>query len=224
MTITATATGISASIKARRPSWADMSKHYPDSHVSTKALYDSMIGGKFKGLYNHAAYQNTCAVRRSYALNRSGLKMGKAPSRDGTVTGGDNFNYWIRVADLQAHLIQQFKGADEELVLPAIPSSLLNDPSAMSLRFKERVRIARSWLDTKLADRNGIVTFNVTGWGDASGHFTLWDGYAKKLAYAPNHDNAQDNNYYFWLTRLDEEKNGDKRIVQLISVKFWELK
>lgn len=201
-----------------------MSKHYPDSRITTQVLYDSMIGGKFKGLYRHPAYQNTCAVRMSYGFNRSGLKMGEATSKGGTVKGGDGYLYWIRVTDLKAHLSEQFRGADEELTLPPIPASLLNDSAAMSAKFKERVRIAQAWLDTKLAGRSGIVVFNVTGWGDASGHFTLWDGNAKNLAYATSHDNPENNLYYFWLTQFSEDANGNKRIVQVTSVKFWELK
>lgn len=224
MTITATASGISAAITARRPSWNDMTKHYPDSGVATPALYDSMIGGKFVGLYNHAAYQNTCAVRMSYALNRSGLKMGPAPSSGGSIKGGDGYLYWIRVTDLKAHLANQFKGADEELILPAIPASLAHDTAAVSAQYKQRMRIAKAWLDTKLGARNGIVAFNVTGWGDASGHFTLWNGTSKTLAYATSHDDPEKNTYYFWLTQLNEGAAGKRSIVQVVSVKFWELK
>ena len=66
--------------------------------------------------------------------------------------------------------------------------------------------------------------FNVSGWGHASGHFTLWDSNAKKLAYATSHENPDNNMYYFWLTQLSEDMNGDKHIVQLTSVKFWKLK
>jgi hypothetical protein len=57
-----------------------MEKHYPASGVKTPVLYDQMIGGRFKDLYQHSAYKNTCAVRMSYALNRSGLKLGSANS------------------------------------------------------------------------------------------------------------------------------------------------
>lgn len=224
MAITATAPGVSASITARRPSWADMSKHYPDKSVETPILYDSKIGGRFKGLYKHPAYQNTCAVRMSYALNRSGLKMGPAPSSGGSVEGGDGYVYWIRVTDLKAHLAKQFKGADEELTLATIPASMIKDVPAMQEKYKERRALAQAWLDTKLAGRSGIVVFNVTGWGDASGHFTLWDGKAKSLAYATGHDSSANNTYYFWLTQLQEDENGKQWLVQVSSIKFWELK
>lgn len=224
MAITASSGDVSAAIVARRPSWADMDKHYPAVDVKTPVLYDHMIGGRFKNLYQHDAYKNTCAVRMSYALNRSGLKLGPAPSKGGNVFGGDGYLYWIRVSDLKRYLIKQFKGADEELNLPAIPATLIGDSDAMSVQFKERVTRAKAWLDVKLAGRKGIVVFEVSGWGDASGHFTLWNGSTRTLAYAASHDNPENNMYYFWLTSLDALDDGTKFLVQVISVKFWELK
>ena len=222
MAITATAPGVSAAITARRPSWADMSKHYPDKNITTEVLYDTMIGGRFKRLYQHEAYENTCAVRMSYALNRSGLKMGTAPSKDGDIDGGDGFKYWIRVSDLKPHLMKQFKGADEELDIPTIPASLIENIPAMQEKYVQRRRFVQAWLDAKLAGRHGIVVFNVTGWRDATGHFTLWDG--KSLAYADGHDSPADNTYYFWLTQLKQDRNGKQFLVQASSIKFWELK
>jgi hypothetical protein len=223
MAITASSGGASAAIEARRPSWADMKKSYPDHNVSTEDLYDNRLGGKFTGLYKNPAYENTCAVRMSYALNRSGLKLGGAPSKGGTLVGNDGYNYWIRVSDLRPELMTRFKGADEELNLNVIPSSMVEDMAAMGPIFLERKKQARQFLDTKLASRNGIVVFEVAGWGDASGHFTLWDGGAKELAYAEGHDDPNGGNYYFWLTNIREVK-GVKRLIQVVKVKFWELK
>ena len=121
---------------------------------------------------------------------------------------------------LKKYLIDRFKGADEELHLPAISLSILDDNAAMSKQYKERVRQAEAWLTSKLSGRNGIVVFDVSGWGDASGHFTLWDGNAKTLAYADPHDDPTNNLYYFWLTELRQPK----AIVQTTKVRFWELK
>lgn len=224
MPINASSGGASARLEIRRPSWADMSKHYPASAISTPTLYDSMIGGRFKELYKNAAYENTCAVRMSYALNRSGLKLGNAPSSGGSIQGGDGYLYWIRVSDLKPHLGTQFKGADEKLDLPLIPAALIADRTAMGEKFKERVKLAREWMDASLQGRRGIVVFDVTGWGDASGHFTLWDGVSKTLAYASPHDDPSNNLYYFWLTELRQKKDGTDFLIQLSSVKFWELK
>jgi len=102
-----------------------------------------------------------------------------------------------------------------------IPKTLLADDAAMSKVFKERVKQGQDFIDTKLAGRNGIVAFEVSGWGDASGHFTLWDGGAKTLAYADGHDDPGNNMFYFWLTNVNPERT---KLVQVVRVKFWELK
>jgi len=198
-----------------------MKKHYPDVSALTPDLYDTKIGGAFVKLYEKDGYANTCAVRMSFGLNRSGLKLPKAPS-GASVQGGDGYVYWLRVSDLKAELSRRFKGADEELSLSIIPTSMLGDKEAMSKLFKTRVKEGQAFID-KLGTKSGIVAFEVTGWGDATGHFTLWDGSAKKLAYATGHDQPGDNSYYFWLTRLIEA-DGKSHLVQVVKVKFWELK
>ncbi len=197
-----------------------MKKHYPDKSVTTATLYDTKIGGKFVKLYEHDAYANTCAVRMSYGLNRSGLKLGKAPSKGGSEKGGDGYTYWIRVKDLKKELETRFKGADEELALPVVTAAQIADKPKAEAAFSDRVTKAREFITKKLGKRNGIVVFEVSGWGDASGHFTLWDGAAQKLAYATDHDDNTTNTYYFWLTMLVSAE----KIVQTTKVKFWELK
>lgn len=199
-----------------------MKKNYPDASVQTPNLYDVKIGGAFTKLYAKPGYGNTCAARKSYGLNRSGLRLTEAPNGGG-VKGADGYHYWMRVKDLKAELARRFGNADDELSLPAIPSSLLKDNDAMGKLFKARVKLAQTFIDDKLKSRNGIVAFDVTGWGDATGHFTLWDGGTKKLAYADGHDQPDNNSYYFWLTKLTEV-DGNPRIVQVVTVKFWELK
>lgn len=224
MAITATAGTQAATVTPARPSWADMEKHYPAAAIGIVQLYDTMIGGDLKGLHKLPAYENTCAIRMSYGLNRSGLKLGKAPSKGGSLKGADDYLYWIRVSDLKPHLMTRFSGADEKLTLPAIPAALVNDSAALSTKFKERVALAQAWLDKELAGRKGIVVFDVSGWGNASGHFTLWDGVKKQLAYASGHDDSTTSQYYFWLTSLGQKKDGTKFLIQVVEVKFWELK
>ena len=224
MEIKVSGDAVKTTIVARRPSWADMEKHYPAKNITADVLYDQMIGGRFKGANNVPAYKNTCAVRMSYALNRSGLPLGVAPSNDGSPTGGDGFRYWIRVSDLAPFLIKQFKGADEELTLPMIPAALYTDVEAMKEPYIKRRRMAQAWLDTKLAGKKGIVVFTVGGWSGATGHFTLWDGVKKTLAYANHYDNPETSSYYFWLTKYVPPEDGGPALVQASSVKFWELK
>jgi len=202
-----------------------MVKNYPAASVSIDQLYNSMIRGKFTGEDNNSTYANTCATRMSYALNRCGIRLGVTADRGGTVVGGDGFNYWIRVQDVKAELMARFKGFDEELVLKAIPNNLLDDDEGRKKIFRERVAIAQQFLDTRVAGKCGIVVFETRGYGDATGHFTLWDGVNKKLAYAPHNDSAENRFYYFWFADIREDtETGRKFFVQTIKVKFWELK
>ncbi|MYN29882.1 type VI secretion system amidase effector protein Tae4 [Duganella levis] len=196
-----------------------MQKNYPAGSVTTQTLYDSQIGGKFVRLYAQPGYENSCAVRMSYGLNRSGLTLAKGGGA--SIQGGDGYWYWLRVADLKAELARRFKGVDEELGLTVIPKTLLKDDAALALQIKERVRQGQEFIDTRLAGKNGIVAFEVSGWGDASGHFTLWDGSARTLAYADGHNDSGNTDFYFWLTQVDPERT---RLIQTVRVKFWELK
>lgn len=181
-----------------------------------------MIGGRFANFYKSPAYENTCAVRMSYALARSGIKLGVAPSNDGSPKGGDGHTYWIRVNDLIGELSRRFKGADAELSLPPLPKKLLDDATLRKL-IGERRKLAQQLLDTKLNGKNGIVAFKVSGWGDAFGHFTLWDGSTKTLAYATDHDDPSSDNYYFWMS--DYVNLFDViMLTQTMKVFFWELK
>lgn len=149
MPIVATAGTATAAIAPRRPSWADMKAHYPSASVKTATLYDSMIGGKFVNLYKIKVYENSCAVRMSYALARSGMKLGLAPSENGSTKGGDGYTYWIRVNDLIAELKRRFKGADVELSLPPLPKKVLDDATLKKL-IGERRKMGQQLLDAKL--------------------------------------------------------------------------
>lgn len=181
-----------------------------------------MIGGKFVNLYKIKVYENSCAVRMSYALERSGMKLGVAPSNDGSLQGGDGHTYWIRVNDLIAELKRRFKGADDELSRPPLPKKLLDDAALRKL-IGERRKLAQQLLDTKLNGKNGIVAFQVSGWGTAFGHFTLWDGTTKKLSYATGYDDPATDNYYFWMSDY-VNMFGAILLTQTVKVFFWELK
>lgn len=211
-------------IFANRPSWKDMKYNYPDTTIDTSTLYDKKIGGKFVELYNQTGYANTCAVRMSYALNRSGMKLGESPNKGGSILGGDKYSYWIRVSELRNYLANRFKLPDEQLDLTIISQSKINDTEYLTKEFKLRVAQAEEFIEKKVGAKSGIVVFEVSGWTDATGHFTLWDSSEKKLLYAPGHDSPSDNKYYFWLTMIAEDKDKNKKIIQTTKVKFWELK
>jgi hypothetical protein len=225
LAITATAGEVSAAIEPRRPSWADMQKHYPAKATDTKALYDK-IGGALLGGHKKKWLANTCAVRMSYALLRSGFNLSRTADREASKLGGDQKWYWLRVADLRTELYSRFKGYDAELKLELIDNALIDDFDAMRALFLARKAKAEAFLNTKLAGKNGIIVFGVTGWGtDATGHFTLWDGTAMGIAFGTGHDDPTTGSYYPWLTELrTDEDTQVKFMVQVNQIQFWELK
>ena len=223
MAITASAGGITAAIKPRRPSWADMSKHYPAKSVDITTLYNKIIGGSFANQEKVQYLQNTCAVRMSYALLRSEFHLPRTSDKNASKLGDDKKWYWLRVANLREELSARFKGFDEQLNFEMVDPA--RDYTAKSIEpFQKARRVkAEEFLNTKLRSKNGIIVFDVHGWGDATGHFTLWDGTAMKLAYAPGHDDPSTSAYYPWLTVLDELFSVDF-LVQVMKIHFWELK
>lgn len=93
-------------------------------------------------------WSNTCAVRMSYILNESGLRIPRIPGQ--TVSGGDGRQYFFRVRNLIAFLEQRW-GKPEIVKYP---------PSGGG----------------PLAGKKGVVLFEVSGWSDALGHATLFNG------------------------------------------------
>lgn len=71
----------------------------------------------------------------------------------------------------------------------------------------------------KYYSAKGVIMFEVSGWGDASGHFTLWDG--SNLIYPGDleHDNPNSDKYYF---HMKYENNN--RVIQTDRIILWELK
>lgn len=224
MAITATAGEVTEAITPRRPSWADMHKHYPGKEIETEELY-TKIGNQFTGAHKLSWMVNTCAVRMSYALLRSGFHLSKTSDPAACKMGADKRWYWLRVADLRAELVSRFKGFDAELTFELLSSDLVDDEEALTVQFEARKAKAIEFFKTQLLSKNGIIVFKVAGWSNATGHFTLWDGTARKLAFARDHDDPQTRSFYPWLTTVGmNEKTKTKFLVQVEHIQFWELK
>ncbi|QYF92255.1 type VI secretion system amidase effector protein Tae4 [Massilia sp. PAMC28688] len=224
MAITATAGNATGSIAPRRPSWADMHTHYPGKEIETEELY-TKIGNQFKGAHKHSWMENTCAVRMSYALLRSGFGLSRTSDPAASKLGADKRWYWLRVADLRAELVARFKGFDAELSFELLDTALAEDEDALTVQFEARKAKATEFFKTHLLSKNGIIVFKVEGWSNATGHFTLWDGTARKLAFANDHDDPQSRSFYPWLTTVGINKETKKKfLVQVQHIQFWELK
>lgn len=204
----------SASIKPNRPSWADMIRNYPGENIPSKDFYPMISQALVSEVNkNPKDWQNTCATRMSYALNRSGIKLPRTPPI-ATIQGDDKFTYWIRVKELQKYLKDRFKGGDVEHK----PIPIINFTAAS---MQARAQDAHDNMINKITGKHGIVVFDVTGWNNASGHFTLWDG--KSLVYVGDgyHNDPTSPEYYFWFYRQPLAGETPK---QTIRTTFWELK
>jgi Type VI secretion system (T6SS), amidase effector protein 4 len=209
---------VTATVIAHRPSWRDMEKNYPAETIGSGNFYP-MVGKAYARAANDpdpviaASYANTCAARMSYALNRSGLRLPTAPN-GGSLKGDDGYNYWLRVAQLREKLKQHFGAADKQLIHQKVGKILTQSD------MNSRVQSSRGFI-AGLGSMKGIVVFEVSGWSDASGHFTLWDGQNLKYVGPGEHNNPSSSEYYFWLTRVNA---ANEIIVQTNKVLFWELK
>jgi len=201
------------SVQVDRPSWADMYKNYPKEEIKSVDFYEMVSKTWHRdALRDPENWGHTCAVRMSYALNHSGVVLGK-PKSGAVIKGDDGYNYWMRVTDLSKFLEEKFKKGDEEYCPKPITSLT---QSTIDARAQE---VYTNFVQ-KILGRNGIVVFHVTGWTDATGHFTLWNGSYLLYVGDPEHNNQNSMEYYFWLMR----PGPNNKVIQTSKVTFWELK
>lgn len=132
--------------------WAAAQRIYNPANSGERVA--EMIGGNVALNVNHRdpklRWANTCAVRLSYVLNYSGMPIPPIPGQ--TVSGADKRWYFYRVRNLITFLEQRW-GRAEVVEYP---------PSGGGV----------------LAGQRGLILFEVSGWSDAQGHATLFDGVA----------------------------------------------
>lgn len=132
--------------------WAASARIYDP--INPAARVAEVVGGNVAANIDNQdqsiRWRNTCAVRLSYILNHSGMRLPYIPEQ--TVSGSDHNWYFYRVKNLIAFLEKKW-GKPEVVSYP---------PSGGGT----------------LAGRKGLILFEVTGWSDAAGHATLYDGAA----------------------------------------------
>jgi len=132
--------------------WATAQKIYTAGSLDPGVKVAELIGGNVAKNINNPnpqqRWSNTCAVRMSYILNYSGLII---PAISGqTVSGADLKRYFYRVRNLIAFLRQRWGS----------PEVVSHPPSGGGV----------------LAGRKGLILFEISGWSDAQGHATLFNG------------------------------------------------
>ena len=140
-----------------RPSYDKLSENYLGDGYSAKDVY-KMIGGDVAKHYFHdentGAEANSCALRLSRALNSSGFDINPKLLPNALYwKGGDDKSYIVRVSDMQKYLSVAF-GKPDIVKTQGSTDITPND----------------------LGGNKGIIGFNIAGWTDATGHFTIFNG------------------------------------------------
>ena len=178
-TIQAVAGQQQATVRPKRPAFDEVWKHYRTVNIPAPDVY-ALVGGNAHELYksNPKGYANACALRMSRAFNYGGLVI-TSKATGYKVKGGDGKNYLLRVRDMIAFVKANFGNA-EKTVLPAGTDKT-----------------------SDFSGKRGVIVFEVSGWGDASGHVTLLNG-----------SSCGDSCYFV----------HDQPGVQTTKISFWELK
>lgn len=146
--------------------WAASTRIYDPANSAAKVA--QVIGGNVAANVNHQdprlRWRNTCAVRMSYVLNQAGMPIPRLPAQ--TVSGADRRWYFYRVKNLIAFLEQRWGKAE---IVKYPPSG-----------------------GGPLAGKKGLILFEVSGWSDAEGHATLFNG---STCYDHCYFNEPDANY-----------------------------
>lgn len=224
-------------VQVLRPSWRDMIKNYPNTSIKSKDLY-SDIGGNFPKFKTdkellESYLANSCAIRMSRGLNLSGFKLpasNKGYGTGGGVMSGDNkLSYWLRVRELSPYLADHLGKPEidiklDKIQMPDVYKKRRNVTSAEWQQLKAMKKVISTTEWANLRKTKGVIVFDVSGWDDATGHFTLWD--TQHLIYpgGPEHDDPTSPRYYFSMLDLKINKKNELDFVQTNRIRVWELK
>lgn len=154
-TMVATAGGTSARLAIKRPAFQTLWAAYAEVGGMPAADVYALVGGPVLEHYqaDAVAYANACALRMSRSFNYGGYAIPRGTLIPGQsiyrVRGDDELPYILRVNDV-IHFVKHNWGAPDMLLQPAEAG--------------------------RLAGRKGLIVMEVSGWLDATGHVTLWDG------------------------------------------------
>lgn len=130
----------------RRPSFIQAWNAFLRVNVPV-AQVGPLIGGKVADNIASQTFENACPIRMSYVLNQTGVPVPATGYH--VVSGADHKWYMYRVNEMMTFLAQIFGKPDVEVKAP-----------------HERA----------FAGRHGILVVQGSGWSNARGHVTLWNG------------------------------------------------
>src|ERR1700743_2456319 len=186
--------------------------NYPKDGTA-KEVYNN-VGGDVAKRYNdnesqgdQSPYANTCALRMSVALNKSGndidtdVKNSKGQAMY-TEKGGDDKDYALRKSDVKDYMKAEYGKAD-------ITTKSTDKDFAAKI--------------TEIQGQKGVIVFDVTGWSDATGHVTIYDGKGNcgHDCYFPDSDIIKQENTdrQAWNSAHPDEKQLP--MVKVTKVSIW---
>jgi RHS repeat-associated protein len=142
------------------PAYSVLASNYPATQTPEQ-VYNG-VGGKVlqNRNSNPRAFENTCAIRMCVAFNKSGADIEPNstektyPAQAGT--GSDSKWYYYRVSSFSNYLNREYGAPDKT--------------------FTVSTTMTATDIQASLSGQTGIIQYNVSGWSDASGHFTLYNG------------------------------------------------
>jgi hypothetical protein len=191
--------------------YSSLQTNYPTTGTPSQ-MYNS-VGGQVAKAFNDAeakdptnnAYANTCALRMSVALNKSGNDVDtKVKNSQGksmyTLKGGDKKDYALRKNDVKDYMKGKYGKADI---------------STKSTDKDFDAQIA------KIQGQKGVIVFDVTGWGNATGHVTIYDGSGNcgHDCYFKDAINSENSQRTAWNTANPTAKQLP--MVELKGVSLW---
>jgi RHS repeat-associated protein len=192
--------------------YAALEANYPTTGTA-KQVYNNVGGEAAKAYNDHESdgdqnpYANTCALRMSLALNKSGndidtdVKNSKGKTM-ATLEGSDGKDYAIRKSDIKDYMKGEYGKADI--------SAKSTDKD-----FDQKV--------SEIKGQKGVIVFDVTGWSDATGHVTIYDGKGNcgHDCYFPDSDKIKQENTdrQAWNTAHPDE--NQLPMVKVTGIRIW---
>jgi hypothetical protein len=130
-----------------KPSFIKLWVYFSEINIPVKDV-GKKIGGNIQTNIDSGVFQNACPIRMSYALNKAGvpIPLGK---KYAVVSGKDKNQYMYRVNDIITFLEDTFGKPDTIILAPK---------------------------ESDFIGKKGIIVFSGSGWSNARGHVTLWNG------------------------------------------------